>query len=258
MRDIFADIFAEEAVNPVEAARRGLRPQLRKRFYARSQVGEGPEGFAVLLDNKPVRTPARRALAAPVRALAEAIAAEWEAQREFVDPAQMPLTRLANSIIDGVADARAPVSAEIAKFLASDLVFYRALEPEGLRTRQEQYWNPVVDWAHEALGARFVLAAGVVHVQQPEAAIASAAKAIPQDAWRLGALHCVTTLTGSALIALAHLSGRLSIDEAWAAAHVDEDFQMEQWGRDYFALERREFRYRDMQAAAKVLALLSA
>ena len=210
MRDIFADIFANEAANAMEAARRSMRPQLRKRFYARSQVGEVPEGFAVLLDDKPIRTPARRTLAAPVRPLAEAIAAEWEAQREVVNPAEMPLTRLVNSIIDGVADARAPVSAEIAKFLASDLVFYRAQGPEGLLARQERHWNPILDWAHETLGARFVLAEGVVHVQQPEAALASAAKAIPQDAWRLGALHSVTTLTGSALIALALLHGRLS------------------------------------------------
>src|SRR4029077_1647478 len=116
MRDIFADIFTGEPANPMEAARRGMRPQLRKRFYARSQIGEGPE-FPVLLDGKPVRTPARRALAAPVHSLATAIAAEWEAQREVIDPAAMPLTRLANSIIDGVADTPKPVVGEITKYL---------------------------------------------------------------------------------------------------------------------------------------------
>jgi chaperone required for assembly of F1-ATPase len=258
MRDIFADIFVDKAANPMEAARRSMRPQLRRRFYARSHVGEGQEGFAVLLDGKPVRTPARRAVAAPARALAEAIAAEWEAQREVIDPAQMPLTRLANSIIDGVADAPGPVSAAIAKYLASDLVCYRAQGPEALLARQAQHWNPVLDWAHEALGARFVLGEGVAHVLQPESAIANAAIAIPQDAWRLGALHSIATLTGSALIALALLRGRLSVDEAWAAAQVDEDWQMEQWGRDELALERRDFRSKEMQAAAKVLALLSA
>jgi chaperone required for assembly of F1-ATPase len=258
MRDIFTDIFADKAANPMDAARRGMRPQLRRRFYARSQVGEMQEGFAVLLDGKPVRTPARRALAAPSRALAEAIAAEWEAQREVIDPAQMPLTRLANSIIDGVADALAPVSAEIAKYLASDLVFYRVEAPEALRAYQARHWNPVLDWAHEEFDARFVLAAGVVHVPQPERAIANVTKVIPQDAWRLGALHSITALTGSALIALALLRGRLTIEAAWAAAHVDEDWQMEQWGRDELVFERRAFRYKEMQAAAKVLALLSA
>jgi chaperone required for assembly of F1-ATPase len=258
MRDIFADIFADKAANPMEAARRAMRPQLRRRFYARSQVVEGSKGFAVLLDGKPVHTPARRVLAALSRALAEAIAEEWETQREVIDPAQMPLTRLANSIMDGVADAPGPVCAEIAKYLASDLVFYRAQEPEALLARQALHWNPVLDWAHEAFGARFMLAEGVVHVPQPERAIANVTKAIPQDAWRLGALHSITALTGSALIALALLRGRLTIEAAWAAAHVDEDWQIEKWGRDEAAFERRAFRYKEMQAAAKVLALLSA
>ena len=258
MRDIFEDLYKRQPLDPMEAARRTMRSPLRRRFYACSQAVEGADGFAVQLDGKPVRTPARRALATPVRALAEAIAAEWEGQREVIDPAQMPLTRLANSIIDGVADAPAMVDAEIAKFLASDLVFYRAQGSAALLARQAQHWDPVLDWAHEVFGARFVLAEGVVHVPQPESAIANVTKAIPQDAWRLGALHAVTTLTGSALIALALRHGRLSAEDAWAAAHVDEDWQMEQWGRDELALERREFRYKEMQAAAKVLALLSA
>jgi chaperone required for assembly of F1-ATPase len=258
MRDIFSEIFADEPPDPMTAARRGMRPQLRQRFYQRAQIGEGAEDFPVLLDGKPVRTPARRALAAPSLALAEALAAEWEAQREVVDPAAMPLTRLANSIIDGVADARAATKAEIAKYLASDLLFYRAEDPERLRARQAQHWDPVLDWARDAFGARFVLGQGVVHVTQPQAALAVVVAAIPDDAWRIGALHSITTITGSALIALAVSDGTLSMADAWAAAHVDEDFQMEQWGRDALALERREFRRAEFDAAAKVLALLSA
>ena len=261
MRDIFADIFAEEPANPVEAARRSLRPQLPRRFYAHAQISEGPEGISILLDGKPVRTPARRILTAPVRALALAIAAEWEAQREVIDPALMPLTRLANSIIDGVANAPAPVAAQIAKYLGTDLICYRAQAPEGLRARQGQHWDPVLEWARAELDAHFILGEGVVHVQQPGAAIANAAKAIPHDApndiWRLGALSSITTLTGSGLLALALLRGRLSIEEAWAAAHVDEDWQMEQWGRDTLALERRAFRFNEMQAAASVLTHLT-
>lgn len=256
MRDIFADIFAEKAANPVESARRGLRPQLPRRFYARSHVGEGPEGISVLLDGKAVRTPARRTLFAPARALAEAIAAEWEAQREVIDPALMPLTRLANSIIDGVTDVPAPVAAEIAKYLGSDLICYRAQSPEGLRARQEQQWDPLMEWAHTALDARFLLGEGVLNVAQPQAAIANATKAIPHDPWRLGALYSITTLTGSALIALALLHGRLSVEEAWAAAHVDEDWQMEQWGADEIALARRVFRFNELRSAAMVLTCL--
>lgn len=259
MRDIFADIFAQQqAANPMEAARRAMRPQLRRRFYARSQVGEHQDGYAVLLDGKPVRTPARRPLVAPVRALAQTLADEWEAQRETIDPAKMPLTRLANSIIDGVSMQGEAVRAEIAKYLSADLILYRAASPETLRARQERHWNPVLDWARTALGARFVLTEGVVHTAQPEAAIAAACAAIPQDPWRLGALHAATTLTGSALIALALSQRAMSLEEAWRAAHVDEDFQMEQWGRDQLALQHRAFRFAEMEAAARVLALLSA
>ena len=256
MRDIFSDIFTGRVIDPVEAARSSLRPQLPRRFYARSHIGEGPEGVCVLLDGKPVRTPARRTLATPARALAEAIAAEWEAQREVIDPALMPLTRLANSIIDGVADAPAPVAAEIAKYLSSDLICYRAQSPEGLRAHHAQHWDPLLEWAGYALDARFILGEGVQHVAQPQAAIANATKAIPLEPWQLGALYSITTLTGSALIALALLHGRLSVEEAWTAAHVDEDWQMEQWGADEDALARRAFRFNELRSAATVLTCL--
>ena len=253
MRDLFEEIFAHQPLDPTEAARRGMRPHLRRRFYARAEVAEGEGGFAVLLDGRPVKTPARRTLAAPTRGLAEALAAEWEAQRDVVDPAKMPLTRLANSIIDGVADAPAAVAAEAEKYLASDLVCYRAEGPDGLVARQAGAWDPVIAWAREALGARFVVAAGMVFVVQPDAALAAARAALPRDPWRLGAFHAVTTLTGSALIALAVLNGRLGVEEAWRAAHVDEDWNMDFWGRDELALERRAARYAEMQAACLVL-----
>ena len=136
MRDLFEEIFINQPLDPSEAARRAMRPQLRRRFYERAEVAEGEGGFGVRLDGRPVKTPARRPLAAPTRTLAEALAAEWQAQRDVVDPARMPLTRLANSIIDGVADAAAAVAADAGKYLASDLVFYRAEVPKGsLRDR---------------------------------------------------------------------------------------------------------------------------
>jgi chaperone required for assembly of F1-ATPase len=193
-------------------------------------------------------------LAAPTLALAEAIAAEWQAQKDVIDPAKMPLTRLANAIIDGVADAPQPVAAEIAKYLASDLLLYRASSPPGLVERQAQHWDPILDWARQALGADFKLGEGVVHVAQPEAALAAARAAIPLEPWRLGAVHAMTTLTGSALIALAMARGALSADAAWQAAHVDEDWNLAQWGRDEMAAARREFRFAEFQAAATVLA----
>jgi chaperone required for assembly of F1-ATPase len=251
MRELFENYPLE---NPVAAVRRGTRPALRRRFYEAVTTAPESGGHALRLDGKPVRTPARRVLAAPTLALAEAIAAEWQAQKDVIDPAQMPLTRLANAIIDGVADAAGPVADEIAKYLASDLVFYRAGSPPGLVERQARHWDPILAWARQALGADFKLGQGVVHVAQPQAALAAARAAIPAEPWRLGALHAATTLTGSALIALALARGALSADAAWQAAHVDEDWNMAQWGRDAMAMARRDFRFAEFSAAAKVLA----
>jgi chaperone required for assembly of F1-ATPase len=154
-----------------------------------------------------------------------------------------------------VIDAPGAVAAEIEKYLASDLVVYRAPAPPSLVARQAQVWDPIIEWARGTLGAGFVLAEGINFVAQPEAALAAARAAIPGDPWRLGALHAITTLTGSALIALAVLADRLTPEEAWAAAHVDEDWNMGFWGRDEPALERRAVRFAEMKAAAMVLAL---
>jgi chaperone required for assembly of F1-ATPase len=251
MRELFEHTPPDD---PVEAVRRGTRTALRRRFYDKATTAALADGYAVRLDDKPIRTPARRVLAAPTLALAEAIAAEWQAQKDVIDPAKMPLTRLANAIIDGVADAPQPVAAEIAKYLGSDLLLYRAGAPPGLVERQAQHWDPILDWARQALGADFKLGEGVVHVAQPEAALAAARAAIPLEPWRLGAVHAMTTLTGSALIALAMARGALSADAAWQAAHVDEDWNLAQWGRDEMAAARREFRFAEFQAAATVLA----
>ena len=253
MRDLFEDIFKNAPLDPVQAARRAVRPHLRRRFYQRAEVEDADGEFRIVLDGRPVKTPARRTLAAPTRALAQALAAEWEAQRDVIDPAKMPLTRLANTIIDGVADAPSAVAAEVNRYLACDLVFYRAPGPTGLVAWQAKAWDPVLAWVREALGARFVLAEGIAFVAQPAQSLAAASSAIPTDPWRLGAMHAVTTLTGSALIAIALARGALSVDAAWAAAHVDEDWNMKFWGRDALALERRAARFSEMQAAATVL-----
>jgi chaperone required for assembly of F1-ATPase len=272
MRDIFEEIFENQPLDPMEAARRNMRTNLRARFYKEASVGErnseGEGGFGVLLDGRPVRSPARKPLTAPARDLAQAIAAEWHAQEKVIDPAAMPLTRLANSIIDGVAPAPQPVADEIEKYLGTDMLFYRAADPEGLVALQRQHWDPVIDWARDTFGARFVLAEGVMHVAQPAESIAKARGVISTrgdiaggdiaGAWRLGALHVVTALSGSALLALALAEGRLSPDEAWTAAHVDEDWNMQFWGRDELALERRAYRRKEFDAAAAVLAALRA
>jgi chaperone required for assembly of F1-ATPase len=255
MRDIFEDIFVQTPLDPMEAARRSARPQQRRRFYRNAHVEESASAIAVRLDGRAVRTPARRLLELPTRALADAVAAEWNAQGELIDPMSMPLTRLANSIIDGVAPAPDAVAEEIARYFAADLIMYRAEGPQELVARQAQAWDPLVDWVRARLAADFVLTQGVKFVAQPAAALAAARAVLPPDPWRLGALCVITTLTGSAVIALAVLLGRLSIEDAWAAAHVDEDWNLQLWGRDAVALERRAGRFAEMQAAVQMLAL---
>jgi len=255
LRHVFEEMFALESLEPVDptmAARRHMRPS-KRRFYREVALRDDPAGFAVVLDGRPIKTPARRVLAAPSRPLAEAIAAEWRAQTEFIDPAGMPLTRLANTIIDGVAAAREEVGGEIVKYLGSDLVCYRATTPKALVARQSLHWDPILAWATAELGAEFATVRGVTHVRQPDEAIARASAAIPRDTWRLGAVHAVTTLTGSALIAIALARGDIGLNAAWTAAHVDEDWNMELWGRDELALKRRGYRFAEMEAAARVL-----
>jgi chaperone required for assembly of F1-ATPase len=251
MRELFENAPPQD---PIEAARRDAKPALRRRFYGKASSAAAAEGgFVVQLDGRPARTPAGRVLAAPVAPLAEAIAAEWEAQREVIDPAAMPLTRLTNSIIDGVSDRADAVAAEVRKYLASDLVCYRAAAPQKLVERQTLHWDPIIGWAADTLGAHFSVTDGIIHIAQPDAALAAASAAIPQDTWRLGAVHAATTLSGSALIALALAAGRLSAEEAWTAAHLDEDWNIEQWGEDELAMQRRAVRFAEFAAAARVL-----
>lgn len=245
------------AYDPVATARVAAKPVFPKRFYSQATAGEGEGGWRLLLDGRPARTPGRNLLAFPTKALADAVAAEWNAVGEQIDPRRMPITRIANSIIDGVLPDPSPVAEDIVKYACSDLLCYRAERPAGLVARQAAAWDPVLAWAHEALGARFILSEGVMHVAQPDKTIDAIRASIPaRDGWRVGATHVLTTLMGSALLALAVLHGRLTPDEAWAAAHVDEDFQVEHWGADEEAAERRAARAIELEAAATVLASL--
>jgi chaperone required for assembly of F1-ATPase len=254
MVNLFDDIFGEPVTDPNEAARETMRAR-RRRFYATATAREREGAFAVELDDKPVRTPARRLLAFPTLPLAERAATEWRSQGEFIDPAKLPLTRLANTIIDAIGGAHADVAADVARYIASDLLFYRAEGPERLVARQNSEWDPILTWAREVHGARFVLAQGVVFVTQPEAAVAAMRRLIPKSPWRLGAVHVITTLTGSALIALALAEQLITPDDAWAAAHVDENWNQELWGRDDVAIARRALHRTEFDAAISVLRL---
>jgi chaperone required for assembly of F1-ATPase len=257
MRELFDEVAGHSPLDPEEAVRRTTRAPRRKRFYAKVDIAETADGFAVTLDDKTVRTPSGRALGAPNRAIAEAMSKEWAAQIEFIDPLTMPYTRFANSVLDGVVDRVDAVAEDVAKYLGSDLLFYRAGHPEALVAREAAQWDPILFWAADTLAAHFILAEGILHVRQPDTAIAAARAALPSDPWSIAALHVITTLTGSTLLALALLHGVINPDQVWAAAHVDEDWNIEQWGVDEEVAARRAARLVDFRAAAGILKALN-
>lgn len=243
---------------PMQRAQRGMRPVLPKRFYKEARTVARDGTFALELDGKAARTPARHPLAVPKCEIGEALAAEWNALGETIDPAKMPLTRLLNVAIDRVAGEGDAVAADIANYAGSDLVCYRAAEPEGLVAAQGDAWDPLLFWARDQIGARFVCTVGVGHVTQPAEALAAVRAAIGQveRPFGLAALATATALTGSVLIALMLARGALTADQAWAAAHVDEDWNIREWREDADAMARRAARRAEFDAAAKVLALM--
>jgi chaperone required for assembly of F1-ATPase len=257
MRELFDEVAGQSPLDPQEAARRAARAPRRKRFYSSTGVAEAEDGgFTVTLDNRPIRTPSGRIVAIPSREIAQAVAAEWEAQKETIDPLSMPMTRFANSVVEAVIDRVDAVAEDIARYFNSDLLFYRAGHPEALVGREAKHWDPVLFWAADELGAHFILAEGIVHVRQPDEALAAARAALPDDPWSIAATHVVTTLTGSALLGLALAHRLLDADAVWAAAHVDEDWNAEQWGADEEAAERRAARAVDFRAAARILEVM--
>ncbi|QGM99429.1 ATP12 family chaperone protein [Methylocystis parvus] len=257
--DFIADFFVPESErDPVKAARDPARP-LPRRFYEEATIGDADGGFSILLDGRPVNTPARRRVVVPSRELAEAMAAEWAAQGEKIDPATMPLTKLVNTTIDGVAGQMAEVEAELVRYAESDMICYRAGEPDSLAAAQRAGWDPLLAFARDKLGARMTLAEGVMFADQPRDAIDALAAAIrghvgegPDAPFRLAALHVMTALTGSVILALAKSLNEIDLEAAWRAAHIDEDFQMRAWGEDADALARRTARFKEMAAAAFV------
>jgi chaperone required for assembly of F1-ATPase len=264
MRDDLSAIFVEAGErDPLKAAQRDMKRPLPKKFY--SEVAIAPEGggFGVTLDGKPVRTPARAPLLAPTRALAEALATEWRRQGEQIDPADMPITRMVNTALDGVAREISATAEEIAKFAGSDLICYRAGEPESLVSAQDAAWTPVLDHFRDTHAARFICSEGVIYVAQPAESLAGVERLIareaarPDGALRLAALHVMTTLTGSVLIVLALIEGAIDFDSAWAAAHVDEDHEWRLWGEDGEASARRAARKKEMRAAYELYAALN-
>lgn len=228
--------------------------ELPKKFYSAATVEPEEGGHGVRLDGRPLRTPGRRALVVPHLNVASSIAAEWQGQGERIDPATMPVTRLVNTVIDGVLDDPSAVRAELRQYAETDLLFYRADAPDALVLRQTERWDPVLRWAETHAGGLFLTTSGVMHVAQPAETLAAMGRRLDRekDAFALAALHQMTTLTGSLLLALAVRERHLDPAEAWTLAHLDEDWNIEQWGADAEAEARRTARWADMRAAAEL------
>ncbi|PIT70572.1 ATP12 family chaperone protein [Bartonella tribocorum] len=226
-----------------------------KRFYRQVKIACEEGGFTILLDERPVKTPAKRRFLVPTEVFAEFIAQEFESQKHVVDPAKMPMTRLVNTVIDGIADDMQGVFEDLLRFVACDMILYRAQTPKELVQKQSEQWDSLLDWAEEKLGARFYLTEGLMHVEQaPEAiqAVSNYLRSV-ESPYMLAALHMMTTLTGSALIALAVAVGKIDADHAWSIAHLDEDWMMEQWGMDKETMARRAHKKVEFKAAVTIV-----
>jgi chaperone required for assembly of F1-ATPase len=259
MRDILHPDIQPSDPNPMRRAQLAMaRQPLPKRFYREVLTVEADGVHAIHLDGRAARTPGRNLLALPTAAAAEVVALEWRAQEGVIDPARMHATRIANTAIDSLGGRLDEIRADIARYASSDLVCYRAEEPEGLAARQREAWDPVLDWARSHVGADFQLAGGIIHVDQPPAALAAVATALAREGetMRLAALHVLTTLSGSCLIALKFGAGAIGAEAAFAASTIDEDWNADAWGRDAEAEARQDRRREEFLAAAALLAAL--
>lgn len=228
-----------------------------RRKYKTVEIREAAGGFALALDGKPMRTPAGNAFVAPAHALAEAVAEEWRAQGEKVNPLSMPMTRFVATALDRVPTERERIVRDLAAFAETDLLCHWAADSEWLLERQRERWQPLLDWAAEALGARLAVATGVMPVEQPAETLASVRRRVAAfDDLMLVAMQTLAGATGSIVLALAVSEGRLAAEEAHRLARLDEDYQNERWGEDYEAADRRVAVHADMMEAERLLSLV--
>lgn len=228
-----------------------------KRFWKDVTVAEEDGAFRVLLDGRPVKTPARKTCQVPVLSIAEEIAEEWDAQEEAVSPLSMPMTRMAATCLDRVAPEMPAVQEMIASYGGTDLLCYRADYPEGLVARQTKGWDPVLVWAADAFGAHLNTGVGVMHIAQPpEAEVALASRVRAVDAWALTGLSELVTISGSLVLGLAVLEDHLDPGKAWDLSRIDEQWNIDEWGEDHDAAALAAKRQADFLQAARVLRLL--
>lgn len=229
-----------------------------KGFYQNATVIEAEGGFTVSLDDKPVRTPAKQALLVPTRALAEAVAEEWQAQGETVNPRSLPLTRLVSIALDLVEPRRQEVVTELVKYAGTDLVCYRAETPPELAARQHAAWQPLVDWAALSFDAPLTVTVGVLPVTQPADTLRALERTVgAYDTPRLAALHLATAACGSLVVALALVEGRIDAEAAFDAAELDASFEIERWGEDTEQTHRRIALKADIVLARRFVDLLA-
>lgn len=228
-----------------------------KRFWKKTSVEQAADGWAVLLDDRPVRTPAKAQVILPLEIMAREVAAEWDAQDEVVSPLTMPMTRTAATCLDRIAPEMAAVQQMVAAYGETDLLCYRSAHPQALADRQAYGWDPVLHWAKEVLAAPLKTGTGVMHVPQAPASITALSEIVSaQDSWTLTGLADLTTISGSLVLGLAVLHGHLSAPEAWSLSRIDETWNIEEWGEDDEAAKQAAMKEADFLHAARVLEMM--
>ncbi len=229
-----------------------------KRFYKEVGIHKAASGHAILLDGRAVKTPAKETLHLPSAALAQALAGEWQSQADVVQPSSMPLTQLACTAIDQTHPRHREILEETAAYGGNDLLCYRVERPEALRQRQQQHWQPLLDWAHLRFDAPLQVTSGILSVEQPSASLTALRQPLLDlDPFALTAFAQVVRISGSLVLGLALLKGELDADGTFERAELDETFQIEQWGEDAEASKRRALRLSDLRDAERFLLLLN-
>lgn len=222
-----------------------------KRFYEQVTIEEQDGAFTILLDGREVKTPEKRPALIPTKAMAQLVQAEWQAQVEKIDPFSMPLTKLLNTALDRVGPRRADLIDELVNYAGSDQLCYRAEFPDDLVALQEKIWSPLLNWLHETHDVTLHVTTGIMHKEQDENEIAKIRILVEKmEDFELTAFHTLTSLSGSVTIALNHVGGNITIEEAWQAGHLDENYQTQQWGEDEEAEDRRKALRTELDAAA--------
>ncbi len=248
----------EDLQHILERANEIKPKKLRKKFYKNVTVEKIDSGYAILLDGKIAKTPSKKNLALPNIELAKQVAKEWQEQEKFIDPSKMALTRLVNSAIEGGSGACSALRAEIIKYAGSDLLLYRAKSPKELAQLQEEKWDRVLIALAQKFDVKFMPTFGIIHQEQPKKTLKILDNSLENlDNFTLCALMAITSLTGSALLAIAIYNSLIDADEAWEAAMIDENYNSSVWGEDLEEKERRQYKYQEFRAAIKLVNLLN-